>query len=134
MKNDMSIKTRILVVDDDEEFTETLRDLLEIEEYTASATFCGDEALDKVKREKFDIVLMDIKMPGMNGIEVLKEIKKIIPCPVVILMTGFTVEDLIQEALDEGAFAVLYKPLDIPQLLQRLEAVRNTPASGVGHD
>jgi len=128
------MKTRILVVDDDAEFTETLRDLLEIEKYSARAICCSDDALKKVKKEKFDIVLMDIKMPVMNGIEVLKEIKKIARAPAVILMTGFTGEDLIQEALDEGALAVLYKPLDIPELLQRLDAIRDQAARGDSHD
>ena len=69
-------------------------------------------------------------MPVMNGIQVLQEIKKMTPRPVVILMTGFTLEDLIKDAIQEGAFAVLYKPLDIPNLLERLDTCQKTLRSG----
>lgn len=130
----MNVKTKILVVDDDVKFTETLRDLLEVEGYDAHAIYSGYEALERVKKEKFDILLMDIKMPVMNGIEVLQEIKKMTPRPVVILMTGFTVEDLVKDAIKEGAVAVLYKPLDIPQLLQRLDTVRSVAMRGMNNE
>ena len=124
----MMLKTKILVVDDDVIFIESLKDLLEIEECDTHVAYSGYEALEKIKKEEFDIVLMDIKMPGMNGVEAFKRIKKINPRLAVILMTGFSVEDLMKEALKEGAFAVLDKPLDIPKLLGRLEAARSTGA------
>ena len=126
----MNARTKMLVVDDDVKFTETLKDLLEEKCYDASAVYNGYEALERIKKEKFDIVLMDIKMPVMNGIEALREINKMILRPVVILMTGFTLEDLIKEALQEGAFAVLYKPLDIPELLQRLDMAKGVVLRG----
>ena len=72
--------------------------------YDASTIYNGYEALERVKKEKFDIVLMDIKMPVMNGIEVLREIMKMTLRPAVILMTGFTLEDLIKDALQGRGF------------------------------
>ncbi|MBF0503660.1 MAG: response regulator [Candidatus Omnitrophica bacterium] len=121
----MPLKTKILVVDDDVEFTETLKDLLELEKCDASIIHNGYEALQKVRNEKFDIVLMDIKMPGINGVETLKEIKKIAPRLAVILMTGYSLEALIKDAFKEGALAVLDKPLDIPKLFGHLAAARS---------
>ena len=130
----MNPKIKILIVDDDVKFTETLKDLLEAKGYDAHAIYSGYEALDKVKKEKFDIVVMDIKMPVMNGIQVLREIKAMTARPVVILMTGFTLEDVIKDAIQEGAVAVLYKPLDIPNLLERLDTVRSVAMRGMSHE
>jgi len=119
------LKTRILVVDDHMEFAESLKDLLEVQGYEAWAVYSGHDALKEVKKEKFDIVLMDTRMPLMSGVDALIEIKKINPSFVVILMTGFSVEDVIKNALNEGALAVLNKPLDIPKLLKCFESIRN---------
>jgi len=120
----MKPKLKILVVDDDVEFSDSLKDLLGLQGYNTKAIYSGYKALEKLKKEKFDIVLMDIKMPGMNGVEAFREIKKINCRLTVILMTGFSFEDLTEDAFKEGAFAVLYKPLDIPKLLQHLDAAR----------
>ena len=121
----MKPKLKVLVVDDDIDFSESLRDLLELQGYDATAIYSGYKALEKLKKEKFDIVLMDIKMPGMNGVEAFREIKKINARLVVILMTAFSFEDLTEDAFKEGAFAVLYKPLDIPKLLQHLDCAKS---------
>jgi len=119
------MKLKILIVDDYVEFAGSLKDLLETKGYHTDVAYGGQEAVERVKKEKFDIVLMDIRMPGMSGEEALVEIKKIDPALVVILMTGFAVEEVIKSALEEGALAVLNKPLNIPELLQYVESGRS---------
>jgi len=72
----------------------------------------------------FDVILMDIKMPGMNGVETLKEIKMIRPDVTVVMMTAYAVEDLIKEAQREGAYGVLHKPLDVEKMIGLIEGLR----------
>ena len=78
---------------------------------------------DAVKQNHIDLVLMDIKMPGINGVQAFREIKKVSPQSIVVMMTGFAVEDLVQAALDEGAFSVIYKPFDVEKVINLVESV-----------
>jgi DNA-binding NtrC family response regulator len=68
---------------------------------------------------------MDIKMPGINGVQTFREVKKIDPKAVVIMMTAYSVEELVKEALEEGAYAVVYKPFDIDKIVAIIEDVLN---------
>ena len=81
----------------------------------------GLKAIEIAKNNPFDIIFMDIKMPFMNGVEAYKQIKKIRPGVKVVMMTAYAVEDLIGQALAEGAFGILYKPLDIQKMLDIIE-------------
>ena len=92
--------------------------------YTVVTTKSGMEAIERVKERFFDMVFMDIKMPLMNGVETYKRIKKIKPEVVVIMMTAYVVEDLVQEALQEGAYGIIYKPLDIEKVVALIERVK----------
>jgi DNA-binding NtrC family response regulator len=74
---------------------------------------------------------MDIKMPIMNGVETYKEIKKIRPGTKVIMITAYAVEDLVQEALQEGAYAIIYKPLDIEKMLELVKKVNEAKQEGL---
>ena len=121
----MNLNKKILVVDDYGEFAQSLRDLLEAQGYDAMLAYSGKDAVQMIKDSSFDIVLMDIGMSGMDGVEALKEIKKISTAIVVILMTGYSVEEVVNNAIKQGALAVLNKPLDIPKLLQHFESVGN---------
>ena len=118
MTNNM---TKILVVDDDKEFCISMTDILEAKGYAVESENSGKAAIAKVKGKSFDVVLMDIKMPVMNGVEAFKQIKKISPKTAVIMVTAYSVEDLIKEALRVGAFGVLRKPLDIDKLIEQIE-------------
>lgn len=123
----MSGKASILIVDDDRGMGETLLDIMEDMGYDADVAEDGFEAIEKAKSGTFDLVLMDIEMPGMDGVETFKEIRKILPEINVVMMTAYAVEDLIAEALREGAYGVLYKPLDIEKVLNLVESL-----SGLG--
>jgi len=92
--------------------------------YTVATAKNGMEAIEKIKERSFDIVFIDIKMPFMNGVETYKKIKKIKPGTVVIMMTAYSVEDLVQEALREGVYGVIYKPLDIEKVLVIIDRVK----------
>lgn len=126
-RRNMSGKASILIVDDDRGMGETLVDIMEDMGYDADVAEDGFEAIEKAKSGTFDLVLMDIEMPGMDGVETFKEIRKILPEINVVMMTAYAVEDLIAEALREGAYGVLYKPLDIEKVLNLVESL-----SGLG--
>ncbi len=117
MTNNM---TKILIVDDDKGFCVSMTDILEAKGYEVESENSGEAAIAKVKEESFDVILMDIKMPAMNGVEAFKQIKKISPKTAVIMITAYSLEDLIKEALQEGAFGVLRKPLDIDKLIEQI--------------
>ncbi len=120
----MKQKARVLLVDDDKDMTETLSDILIDRNYRVEIAKNGLEAIKKVKAHAFDTVLLDIKMPGINGVETFKEIKKIRPKAVVMLMTAQSVEELVAEALEEGAYGIMYKPIDTKQLIEFIETTK----------
>lgn len=114
--------TTLLVVDDDGDFTDSLAELLGDYGYTVHTAFSGEEALAVIARRAFDVTVMDVSMPGRGGIDCLQAIRAADPRARVIMMTGFTRPELVQRALNEGAFGVLYKPLDIGQLIDLIES------------
>lgn len=107
----------ILVVDDLQSIRLTLEGILEDEGYSVSTAENGYRAIEEARAKHFDIIFMDIKMPGINGVQTFREIKKIDPGASVIMMTAYSVEDLIKEALEEGAYTVIHKPFDISTII-----------------
>jgi CheY-like chemotaxis protein len=116
-------KLRVLIVDDDPHMTSTLADILELQDYETTQVSSGPEAIEKVKEVSFDCVLTDIKMPGMDGVQLFLELRKHQPGLPVIFMTAYAAGDLIQRGLESGAVGVLNKPLDIHLLLNFLAAL-----------
>ena len=116
-------KPKVLVVDDQKGMRLTLAAILDDQGYDVTEVEDGYRAIEVLEQVPFDLVFMDIKMPGINGVQTFREIKKIVPKSVVVMMTGFAVEDLIKEALDEGAFSVIYKPFDMESVLNLVDAV-----------
>ena len=117
----MSVKSKILVVDDNEEFCRNMTDILELRDYEVVTAPDGFKALEMAKQDGFKLVLMDIKMPVMDGVETFKKMKEIAPNTPVIMLTAYAVEGLIREALREGAFSALKKPLDFDHLFTLIE-------------
>ncbi|MBN2122719.1 MAG: response regulator [Deltaproteobacteria bacterium] len=115
----------VLIVDDDRTLCDSLRDALEVQGYKVATAFEGAEALRKAEMEHFDILLLDMKLPGKNGLEVYRELKRVHPSLVTILITGYAEEfsDLIREAIKENAYACIKKPVDMNRLLGLLEEV-----------
>jgi len=119
-------KANVLIVDDDIEMTETLSDILEDSGYDVESANDGFKAIERVKARTFDVILIDIKMPGINGVETYKEIKSIRPEAAVMMMTAYSVEDLVAEALREGAYGVMYKPIDIAKVAEFIERIKKS--------
>src|SRR4030042_175656 len=121
------MKTSILVVDDLKSIRLTLGGILGDEGYNVVLAENGYQAIEAAKKTTFDLIFMDIKMPGINGVQTFREIKRINPEAVVIMMTAYSVEDLVREAVEEGAYAVVYKPFDIDKIVSIIEsALRKT--------
>jgi DNA-binding NtrC family response regulator len=114
----MSDELRMLVVDDNEEFCQNVADIMELKGYTVATAYDGFKALELVKQDGFSVVLMDVKMPGMDGVETFRKIKEAAPGTSVIMVTAYAVEELLAEALREGAFGFLRKPLDFDRLFK----------------
>ncbi len=110
-------KMRVLLVDDETEFVSALAERLNLRGFDAQTATSGEEALGKVKASPPDVVLLDMLMPGMNGLEVLKRIKRDHPRVQVILLTGRGSWDGIQ-GVREGAYDCLMKPIQIEELMQ----------------
>lgn len=122
----MQEQTRVLVVDDQIGMLETFTDILEDRGFSVATADDGFTAIERVKEQSFDLIFMDIKMPGINGVQTFREIKKISPKVSVIMMTAYSVEDLIEEAIEEGAYTVVYKPFDMDKIIQTIEKVLDT--------
>ena len=112
---------RILVVDDDRTMVKTLCDVLKLHGWDAEGVYSGEEAIESVREKTFAAVLMDIKMPGMDGVQALKIMRQLRPDLRVLLMTAHATRDLIVEAEREGAIRILPKPMGLQGLLQSLE-------------
>lgn len=115
---------KILVVDDDRRIVKTTCDILKIKGHEAVAAFSGEEGVAQVKDDPPECVLMDIKMPGIDGVEAMKQMKSIAPLLPVILVSAYATEDATKEALAAGAYAVLSKPLNFPMVLSFLSLLR----------
>jgi len=116
---------RILVVDDDRGMVETLCDILEINGWATSRAFDGEDAVRLAREQSVDVVLMDIRMPRLNGVKALQAIKQDRPGTRIILMTAFAAQELIAEAEGAGVLQILRKPVELPALLAFLERARH---------
>ena len=112
----------ILIVDDDPTNAGVLADILEVKGFKVHAATSGAEALTILRDHPVDILLTDIKMPGMNGLELYRAARQIQPGLITLLMSAYAADDLILQGLAEGIKTVLNKPLDIDFLLMMISA------------
>lgn len=113
---------KILVVDDNVELCRNVTDILELHDHQVQVAHNGLEAVDRVRNQDFDWALMDMKMPHMNGVEAFKRMKEINPRLHAVMMTAYALEDLMREALKEGAHGCLRKPINYDKLLELISA------------
>jgi len=111
-------------VDDNVSLCRSMSLVLERKGYAVTTASDGPDAIAMVEESHFDIIFMDIKMPLMDGVETFKRLKKVRPKAVVMMMTAYAVEELVQEALQEGAYGIIYKPLDIEEVVAIIERAR----------
>lgn len=123
MKSSTTVQASILIVDDNASLCKTMSLILRHKGYAVTTAQSGPGAIEKVKEKPFDVIFMDIKMTPMDGVETYRRVKKIRPGTVVIMMTAYAVEDLVQEALRNNAYTCLYKPLDIGEVLRLVDEI-----------
>jgi two-component system response regulator HydG len=114
----MKDKPTILVVDDNQDLLETFAMILKRRGYRVQTATDGLSAVNKFKEQDFDVTLMDIVMPEMNGVDAFKKIKEIQPEATIILMTAYSDEELIQNAKNEGVCKIIHKPIHVDQLIE----------------
>ena len=119
----MKENAKILVVDDEPMVCLSLTNWLKEENYLASAVQDGPSAVSAIREEMWDVVLLDLKMPGMDGLEVLRQIKSISPQTVVVMMTAYASIPTSVQAMKEGAYDYVVKPLDVEELTLMLKKI-----------
>jgi DNA-binding NtrC family response regulator len=114
-------RLKTLLVDDEEEFLNTMVKRLRKRNLEVSTANQGRQAIEKVSGEPFDVVVLDMAMPGMSGIDTLREIKKVRPSTEVIILTGHAEVEAAVQGMELGAFDYLLKPADIDELLYKIQ-------------
>ena len=114
------MKIRVLLVDDEQEFVEVLAERLQARDFAACAAFDGEAALTRIEAEDFDVVVLDVLMPGKSGIETLRDMKQLKPLLEVILLTGHATVETAVEGLKLGAFDYLMKPTATKDLVEKI--------------
>ncbi len=120
----LKIPTKILLVDDEKDFVEMLAMRLTESGEEVTPVYSGQDAVNKLKKEEFDVVVLDIKMPGMDGIQTLRQIKQLAPLVEVILLTGHGTTQTAVKGMKLGAFDYLLKPADFEDLAEKLTAAQ----------
>jgi two-component system OmpR family response regulator len=111
---------KILVVDDEDDFRETIVKRLQKRKMTARGAESGEKALELIEAQPFDVVVLDVKMPGLDGIDTLREIKKRKPLIEVILLTGHASMESGIEGMKLGAYDFLMKPANLEELIEKM--------------
>ncbi len=117
---------KILIVDDEKNIRKTLADILIDEGYSVSTAATGEEAVELCTKDPHDTILMDVRMPGIGGVEAFRQIRRQKEGVRVILMSAYCVDALKEAALDEGAIAFLSKPLDLEKVISLIDEVKDT--------
>src|SRR5271157_5115293 len=110
----------ILVVDDDLGICKTVSDILRISGFRVTFAISGYEAIESYQQQEFDLVFMDMRMPGLNGLETYRELKSINPSVKVIIMTAYSMEDILTKAKDEGVLSIISKPFRMQGLIDTI--------------
>ena len=120
----MMIRTKLLLVDDEEDFILPLAERLRLRNYDTRVATSGEAALSEIQKERPDIVLLDLRMPVMGGLEVLEKIKTKDTAIDVIMLTGQLDDQSVEEGLKAGATDYIVKPIDIEELIDKLQDIR----------
>jgi len=120
-KHDFEMPSKVLLVDDEREFVQTLSERLLMRDMGSAVAYDGESALKLIKEDEPEVIIVDLKMPGVDGIEVLRKVKETRPEIEVIILTGHGHEEDRQLCMDLGAFAYLQKPLDINVLSETIQ-------------
>jgi len=122
------MKTRVLIVDDEEKFSDPLAERLTLRDYDVTTSQSGEDAVAKIKHYNYDVVVLDVLMPGMSGIETLREIKKIKPLTEIIMLTGHATVESAVEGMRLGATDFLMKPCETEDLIPKIQKAHDRKA------
>src|SRR5208283_1700781 len=118
---DLPLPSKVLLVDDERDFVEAMSERLQMRDYSSAVVYGGEEALSIVEEDEPEVMVLDLKMPGIDGLEVLRRVKEKHPNVEVIVLTGHGSEDAARLCAELGACAYLEKPVDIEKLTQALQ-------------
>ncbi|MBU0987613.1 MAG: response regulator [Proteobacteria bacterium] len=114
------MKIKVLLVDDEKDFVDSLSERLKIRDFEVETALDGDAALNLVRSQDFDVIILDVLMPGKDGIETLREIKNIKPLIYVIMLTGNATVETAIEGMKLGAYDYLMKPTETEELVEKI--------------
>lgn len=127
LKNSTTVVERnVLIVDDEANMRTTLAEILKDEGYQVTTAATGEEAVRLCQARDFEVILMDVRMPGIDGVEAFRQIHRHQEGVRVILMSAYSIESLKEAALDEGAIAFLAKPLDLERVIDLVAEAKDT--------
>jgi two-component system, OmpR family, response regulator CpxR len=115
------VTVRVLLVDDEQDFAEVLAERLETRGFSVQKAFSGDDAINLISNQDADVVVLDVLMPGRNGVEVLREIKQLKPLTEVIMLTGHATVESAIEGMKLGAYDYLMKPTETEDLVAKIQ-------------
>lgn len=118
----------VLVVDDDRDFAESLAEILKFGGHRTTTVFSGEAALAHLTNDDIDIAFLDIALPGMSGIDALREIHILRPNMRIVMMTGHNSDQYAKQARMLGAVDIIQKPFDLMQLLDKIESLVQGPS------
>ncbi len=121
---DVPMQSKVLLVDDERDFVEALSERLEMREYSSAVVYGGEEALSILEEDEPEVMVLDLKMPGIDGLEVLRQVKEKHPNVEVIVLTGHGSEDVARLCAELGACAYLEKPVDIDELTRAMQTAQ----------
>ncbi len=111
---------KLLIIDDDRDFAEGLAEALELHGHRVGIAFTGEEGVEAVEKDDYDTILMDIGLPGLNGVESLLKIRQVDPKARCFLLTGHSADHIAKQGIEAGATEILTKPIDPKEILRRL--------------
>ena len=114
------MKIKVLLVDDEKDYTDTLSQRLELRDFAVSTAYDGEEALKLIEKQEYDVVVLDVRMPGPDGNQILKIIKKRNPLTEVIMLTGHATVQIAIDGMKSGAYDFLIKPVDTNLLVEKI--------------
>ena len=114
------MKINLLIADDEKQFTDTLARRLKVRDCNITTVYSGEAAIEKAKTQAFDVIILDVQMPGISGIDALRQIRAISPLVPVIMMTGETAVENAIQSMRLGAFDFVIKPMDTESLAEKI--------------
>lgn len=115
--------SNLLIIDDDRDFAEGLAEFLELHGYVVDVVFTGESGIETTENNTYDAILIDVGLPGLNGVESMLRIKRSDPKARCFLLTGYSAEHIAKDGIESGALEILTKPVDLDNLLDQLRGI-----------